>query len=339
MIRWVWIVILLPMLGCAHRSAVATPMPTLPDAEGFAGGFAGASHGVLLFAGGSNFPDRKPWEGGEKHFYDTLFSLQSDRWSQAGALPSPTAYGASVTYNDAMICIGGGKGRENFLTVTRWEWINGKPHSSPLPSLPVPLSNECAAVVNDKLYVACGQIRADVRAERALYRLDLATPNAQWETLQPLPGRERILATSASCDGAFWVIGGVTLDQDPTGKLVRQYLSDAYRYDPAKGWTRVADLPIPMAASPSPAPAANHQLFLLGGDDGSAINLSPLNHPGFNRRVLRFDVRKNQWTYAGTLPVAQVTTPTVPMGKDWVIPGGEIHPGTRTNKVWKIQLP
>ena len=48
-------------------------LPSLPDREGFAGLFAGVSGGALLVAGGANFPDAKPWEGGKKVWYDTVF--------------------------------------------------------------------------------------------------------------------------------------------------------------------------------------------------------------------------------------------------------------------------
>jgi solute:Na+ symporter, SSS family len=41
-------------------------LPSLPDKEGFAGPFAGTSRGVLLVAGGANFPEKKPREGGKK---------------------------------------------------------------------------------------------------------------------------------------------------------------------------------------------------------------------------------------------------------------------------------
>ena len=43
-----------------------TQLPSIPDREGFAGPFAGVSGGALLVAGGANFPDKKPWEGGTK---------------------------------------------------------------------------------------------------------------------------------------------------------------------------------------------------------------------------------------------------------------------------------
>ena len=50
-------------------------LPPLPDRHGFAGGFAGVSHDALIFAGGANFPDAPPWDGGKKVWYDSIFVL------------------------------------------------------------------------------------------------------------------------------------------------------------------------------------------------------------------------------------------------------------------------
>ena len=63
-----------------------TRLPSLPDKEGFAGSFAGVSNGALIVAGGANFPDKKPWEGGGKVWYDTVFVLQrpDGEWNVAG---------------------------------------------------------------------------------------------------------------------------------------------------------------------------------------------------------------------------------------------------------------
>ncbi len=61
-------------------------LPALPDAEGFAGMFSGTSHGVLMAAGGANFPEGRPWEGGQKTWHDTIYVLQKPdgRWKTAG---------------------------------------------------------------------------------------------------------------------------------------------------------------------------------------------------------------------------------------------------------------
>ena len=50
-------------------------LPNLPDAEGFASPFAGVAGGALLVAGGANFPNKRPWDGGHKVWYDIIYAL------------------------------------------------------------------------------------------------------------------------------------------------------------------------------------------------------------------------------------------------------------------------
>ncbi len=71
--------------------------------------FAGVSGGALVAAGGANFPDRKPWEGGKKVWYDTVFVLEKPdgQWKVAGKLPRPLGYGVSATWRDRVVCVGG----------------------------------------------------------------------------------------------------------------------------------------------------------------------------------------------------------------------------------------
>src|SRR5258706_10700944 len=84
-------------------------LPPLPDRVGFAGPFAGTSGGALIVAGGANFPDKMPWEGGRKVWYEAAFLLErtNGSWRSGFRLPRPLAYGVSVTTRDGVNCIGG----------------------------------------------------------------------------------------------------------------------------------------------------------------------------------------------------------------------------------------
>src|SRR5690606_38162981 len=57
----------------------------IPDSIGRAGGFAGIYKDSLLFAGGANFPERMPWEGGTKIWHDTIYILPKGKsdWVEA----------------------------------------------------------------------------------------------------------------------------------------------------------------------------------------------------------------------------------------------------------------
>jgi N-acetylneuraminic acid mutarotase len=144
-----------------------------------------------------------------------------------------------------------------------------------------------------------------------------------------------MLATAATFDGTFYVIGGVDLVPGPDGKPQRRYLTDAFRYDPARGWTPMPDLPHPATAAPSPAPTDATGFFILGHDDGSQLTTPPDHHPGFNNTLLHYDPRANRWTITGHLPAPRVTTPCVRWNDAWIIPSGEARPGIRSPEVWR----
>lgn len=92
----------------AGDAIIWTALPSLPDQEGFAGPFAGTHNGALLVAGGAKFPDKMPWQGGRKAWYNRVFVLESpeDHWKEAGALPRPLGYGVSVSTNKGVVCMG-----------------------------------------------------------------------------------------------------------------------------------------------------------------------------------------------------------------------------------------
>src|SRR5437762_2435885 len=81
----------------------------IPDREGFATPFAGVVHDRLIVAGGANFPGLRPWEGGVKVWYDKVFALDEPHgaWRVIGTLPRRLAYGASITVDEGIVCIGG----------------------------------------------------------------------------------------------------------------------------------------------------------------------------------------------------------------------------------------
>ena len=84
-------------------------LPPLPDTPRYGGPFVGVHAGVLLVAGGANFPDGMPWEGGKKVWYPNIRVLEQDAqsWFDAGELPGPLAYGAAVSTTEGIAILGG----------------------------------------------------------------------------------------------------------------------------------------------------------------------------------------------------------------------------------------
>src|SRR5690606_41512890 len=61
-------------------------LPSLPAENaatasiGYAGMLGGGHNGVLLAAGGANFPEGLPWEGGKKVWSDAIFIFENGQW-------------------------------------------------------------------------------------------------------------------------------------------------------------------------------------------------------------------------------------------------------------------
>ncbi len=338
---WLALTFMTANLHSADLSLDWQQLPPLPDPIGFAGPFAGASGGALIVAGGANFPDKMPWEGGKKIWYDTAFVLDrtNGQWRSALKLPRPLGYGVSVTTPDGVLCIGGSDAKQHVRDVFLLCWRRGKLKSKSLPRLPEPLANSCGTVVGNTVYVAGGTTTPDAtNAMKNFWALDFTRRDAKWRELEPWPGPARMLAVAASVGGSFYVAGGTDLAPAAKGQPVRTYLKDVYRFTPGQGWKRVADMPNPVVAAPTPAPACNGTGFLvIGGDDGSLVNFEPKSkHPGFPKRVLSYDAKADQWSVVGETPASRATLPTVPWGDLFVIPSGEMKPGVRSPEVWAV---
>ena len=260
-------------------------LPSLPDREGFATPFAGSSGGALIVAGGANFPDKRPWEGGTKIWYDSIFVLEDPKgpWKTGFHLPKPVAYGVSITTPDGLICIGGGNATEHFRDVIRLTWDGRKIAATPLPDLPAPCAFMCGVRIDQTIYVAGGiSTPAATTALKTFWSLNLAEPQPHWRQLESCPGPERILAVAGAADGSFFLFSGVRLFPGPDGKPLREYLRDAWRYTPGRGWKQLADLPRAVNAAASPAPLlGGSRLLMISGDDGLHVGYKPEpKHPG-----------------------------------------------------------
>ena len=67
-----------------------TPVSATPDSLGLAGVYSGFVDGKLWVAGGANFPEGMPWEGGVKHWSAAVSVYDGTEWTVLGdALPEP----------------------------------------------------------------------------------------------------------------------------------------------------------------------------------------------------------------------------------------------------------
>ncbi len=317
--------------------------PPVPDAEGFAAPFAGVSGGALIVAGGANITGEKWNETFTKTWFDSVFVLEKPdgAWQSGGKLPRALGYGVSVTANDELTCIGGSDAARHYADVFRLEWRGGALRTTALPSLPKPCANACGALLGRTIYVAGGiETPAATTALKTFWALNLDDAQPRWRELEPWPGPERMLAIAGVQDGSFFLFSGAKLSSGPDGKAVREYLRDAYRFTPDQGWKRIADLPRPAVAAPSPAiPLGASVLLVLTGDDGTKVTFQPIEkHPGFPRDVLAYDVAAGRWSVAGEAPFSRATAPVAKWGEQFVIPNGEVRPRVRTPEVWALTI-
>ena len=307
----------------------------------------------MLVAGGANFPDGgAPWTGSVKKWHNQIFALESPvgEWKEAGELPVPLGYGVSVTWGDALLCFGGSNESGHFADAFMLRYKNGEITTEILPSMPANIANTCGVVIGDVVYIAGGTNAPDSKESANIFwSLDLSKKAAErkWVVLPTWPGASRMLSVAGGLDGEFYLFSGASLKD---GK--REYLKDAFKYSPAKGWNKIADLPGPAVAAPSTAYASGkNKLFIFGGDDGE---LAPIasdlkeKHPGFSIDILVYDSSCDKWSISGKISTdkkedsgpnpngsvwAPVTTPLAVWNGDIILPGGEVRPATRTPRV------
>ncbi|MEG0334303.1 MAG: hypothetical protein RR607_07455 [Akkermansia sp.] len=322
-------------------------LPSLPDAEGFAGSYAGTHHDILIVAGGTNFPDpQKPmWDGGKKTWTDLIFTLSSPEaeWEIAGKLPTPYGYGTSVTLPEGLLCIGGSDASGHQASVYLVSITNEGVTTQEYPALPHPLAYSAATVLDGKVYLMGGCLapgEQDCTSEMLIF--DPKNQNAGWQAAPALPARGRFLHQMASANGKIYVLGGVGLISDGSvdGKMNRELLTEAWSFSPEDDWQQLPNLPHPVAAAPTPAPVSfDGDIYLLGGDDGTYAGFTPpWEHPGFHNQSLRFDTKTQTWHDSGAVSDPGAVLPCTMWQGNAILVNGERRPGKRSNHVWSISI-
>ncbi len=160
-------------------------LPELPVAHGFGGPGVGYHNGAILLAGGANFPERPPWEGGEKVWYDQIWVLDLEspgetgpRWRRVGTLERPLAYAASASTAEGVVLVGGDDGVDVSRRVLRLRYLRGdgpgRVSVERLPPLPRATTYAAAAVAGRRVYVAAGRGSMDAAdLYKAFWSLDL----------------------------------------------------------------------------------------------------------------------------------------------------------------------
>ena len=354
--RLLLVPLLLGLLGPAYAQQAPTAdrlswseLPPLPGTPGFGGPFVGAHRGALVVAGGANFPEAVPWEGGTKAWYSGILVLEpgADTWRDAGHLDGPRAYGAAVSLPQGIAILGGSDSERHHAEcwLLSWDPASRTLRRTPLPSLPAPTAFPAAAALGEVIYLAAGSDGTNPTAlTHAFWALDLSRPEGErrWEERPAWPGPARHKAVTAVQSGGgaasyFHLFSGEIPARDATGRLDYDYRTDAYRFDPRTAtWERLGDLPNPVAAATA-VPVGQSQVLVFSGSTGEHVK-DPDPRPEFPRVVLSYHTITDTWTVAGGMPQAVVTAGLAEWQGRIVIASGEVRPGVRTPAVRAVDL-
>lgn len=322
-------------------------LPELPNELGVAGPFAGVHHDALIVAGGANFP--KPvWEN-NKVWRDSIYVLTRNGenyvWTDGGTLPRPLAYGAAVSTDDGVVCIGGNDTDETLSDVflLAVDAVTHQVSKTDYPPLPRPCAFGSATLVGQVIYLAGGQSGQTLdTAMKNFWSLDLSKKQDStafvWRQHDSFPGPSRALnLTLSQHDGAHpsvYVISGRRQEGDAI-----QFLKDCWQFTPQTGkWRQRAEAPRSVMAGSGTNYGQSH-LLVLGGADGSLFHQSDKlrdAHPGFPKEALAYHTITDSWTSAGLIPQNQVTTIAVKWNGAIIIPSGEVRPRVRSPKLWRV---
>jgi N-acetylneuraminic acid mutarotase len=146
-----------------------------------------------------------------------------------------------------------------------------------------------------------------------------------------------MLAQSAGTKDTFFLFGGVALSPGAKG-VDREYLSDCHAFTLGKEWRRLAPMPRPLAAAPSPCPVIDDNILILGGDDGKiAGKVEAPKHPGYSKSVLSYDKVKDAWSEAEEGSSAVLSTGCTKWSGGFAVSNGELRPFVRSAEGWLLR--
>ncbi len=211
------------------------------------GAFAGMSGELLIFAGGVQ-EGINPIEANEGKCID-MIRAYADGSVLQGTLEQSRGFGACVSTDMGVICIGGTNGREVFddVSLIQIDEVNQEIEVRSLPSLPKGLAYCSATAFGGKIYVAGGAFDAKGQQRfTGMYVLDLAGENGKWiaSGRNGYPGA-LFPAMGVQDDGfgdKIYLFGGY---EDLSEYGSGDFGGEVFKYDPVKlHFSSVMEMPV-----------------------------------------------------------------------------------------------
>lgn len=330
--------------------------------EGMAGSFLGKNGQHFILAGGSHFPNGKPWEGGQKQFSNEILVFEAKTNGsyslvyQGKDLPEAIAEGAYASVAKGVLCIGGQTPNGVSASVYLLEYANQKIIVKKLPNLPIAVKSATATTIGNLVYVVGGQ-KADGTASNQFLKLDTDALDKGWQELPNYPLSVSGAAVASQQDGeevSVFVFGGRSLNAN---KLTDFY-SEVYAFKPSKNqWIAKKNIHptntnIPLAVATATKVGAS-SILLFGGDTGlifnqveKAINQENTelrnqlwqNHSGFQQEILIYNTISNEWFSLGKAENSVAVASAFSDGTRTYIAGGEAKPGIRSPYISEISF-
>lgn len=341
---------------CTVGKAAVMPVA---EKHGSAGAFIGKVGGIVLIAGGSDFENAKPWEGGVKSYFDKVWAVTdaggrlSCREVEDVRLPVPLGNGCAAGDGKTMFCIGGmnADGRSEDIFTLSGSLDDLKVRS--FCSLPAGFVPNAAEYHKGYIYIIGSRDGAN-----SLLRLNVGS--RQFKELAPCPGT---LVTEGSCfvyqhngrEEAFYLIGGRSSGPD---SIFME--SNVWEYLPTHDtWNRKASFndggkPLSLMYGSAVKYGSAH-ILVFGGDDGveflrrdslgrdesrpEELVEAFLGHKGFSNKIFAYHTITDTWTTLDSLDLSlPVVTTAVELNGKIIIPSGEARPGVRSEDIIEVSI-
>ena len=346
------------LISCANQGLLVERVEDIPAQFGLAGAVLGKSNGVILLAGGANFSQGFPWDGGKKQFHSKAYIFNGQWQESESPFKEPIAQGMSIETNFGLFHAGGNNGNNLLSSCFFIHWQSGKLKlDTSLPDLPIPLETASICTDGNNVFVSGGKSSNGLSAR--VFQLNLKKP-LKWIELENLP-QARNLANSFIYQDTLYVIGGYDSINSVSLIDVLVYKSDK--------WHKIGEVTLDKKKHAITGSAISfinkNEVLFVGGTTGknriirdhlksTIVQLDPstkeskslrekrlkltVEHPGHRDDMLIYNCIKNSWRLAGKLTEpSSLKTRLLPWKGSFLYIGGEIKPAVRTAHVYLIK--